>query len=539
MAKYLLASNRFFLIKCLVMLIIGFLLLIVRNADPLVNPIIYTEDGLWTGMSMTHGWLHTFYYAKDGYLVWGNLIALWLSNIDSLFLCGDRLTCLPESIAVTSYIFFAFVAVLAFFATKNYLRMDVRILFFALVIFLPLGHSSNEIFGRLSNIGYYFVFICLILILVRDAQVSVTSKACIDVVLILGMATNPVCIPLILFYLLLALHQHKLKQLPTYFFVKENILLLIGFLIISAIVMVKKLTEQNPAITGQLNIQNLMEVIFARSILYPFIFPYYEALNNLITIILLTLWSCLIGLGFYVSKKETRKILLISISSFLLYLIFTIFMRQSLTEQLNNYSGTFPDRYFMGLNIIIVFITVICLNSVLNSRYKMLSYSVIAFILYLYINNVSFILEYKIPRFPIVMHEKLNDQLCLNSGPNWLDQSASVIISTSAPWSMEVPVKVLQKSVSKLNCKDTFSRFYITDENWNSGISKRDAAFFVINSTLTQKIFSSGKRIELNNGELRDILLTIENGKYLNVYLKGGTLDVRTHGQPNTYIPIK
>jgi len=538
MTKIFRAFKSFSSIKYLSLLAVGIFLLVVRNADPILNPIIYTEDGLWSGMAMTHGWLHTFFYAKEGYLVWGNLIALWISNIFSFVLCGDRLICLPQGIAYTSYIYFSSIAVLSFFATKSYLRTEIRILLFMLFIFLPLGDSSNEIFGRLSNIGYYLVFVSLILILIREDQVTFTSKSLIDAALIVCMATNPVCILLVFFHLLMT-SIFKLQHTHVLRLVRENLFLVIGFLIISIIVAVKKATAQGSAITGEFNVENIIEVVFARSILYPFIFPFYTSLNNLICIAIFLMWSLLIGFGFYLSAKKARIIMLLSTLSMLVYLAFTIYMRQSLTEQLGNYSVTFPDRYFMGINIMVVFITLMSLNAMINSRYKSFSYLVIIFVGGEYIYNLNFIVEYKSPRFPIAMHERLDDQICLNSGANWLDQPANLIMPTPNGWGMEIPPEYVRRSVLKLDCKRIFSGFYITDINWNFGVSKNSPTFFVLSSTLTRSIFSTGKQVKLANGEVRKILSISQAGRYLNIYLDGGLLNIGIHGLPHSYVIYK
>lgn len=368
---------------------------------------------------------------------------------------------------------------------------------------------------------------------VESAQISTTSKFLIDVTLIISMTTNPVCIPLLFFYLVSS--NLILTKAARFNFAKENMVLIFGFLIILFIVAEKKMTAHNSAITGQLKTDNLIEVIFARSILYPFAFPFYTSLNNLITICLFIFWSSFIGFGFFISNRETRRILFISIASLLLYLALTILMRQSLTEQLNKYSVTFPDRYFMGLNVIVIFVTIVSLNSLINSRYKMLSYLIFFFIISLYVINFRFFVEYKSPKLSIAMDEKLKNQVCLNTGKNWLDKSPSVFIITSAPWSIEVPAKIIQKSALKLKCQDVFDEFYISDVSWTSGLLKTAPTFFVFNSSLTREIFGKGKRIRLANGELREILSTSQHGRYLHVHLDGELLNLKVHGRPNNY----
>ena len=78
----------------LVLLGIGVMVLLLRNPDPLLNPVIYTEDGTWIGLALTKGWWYAFQNAKAGYFVWGNLILLWASVNTSSIVCGNPLICL-------------------------------------------------------------------------------------------------------------------------------------------------------------------------------------------------------------------------------------------------------------------------------------------------------------------------------------------------------------------------------------------------------------------------------------------------------------
>lgn len=531
--KILPALNAKNTLGYMALLVIGCVLVAIRNADPLFNPTLYTEDGQWSGMGMSNGWLYAFYYAKDGYLVLGNLLALWLANQSSALFCGTSLICLPESIALISYLFFALVALVAFSSTKKYLRTDMRLLLFLLVIFLPMGNSSNEILGRISNIGYYFVFVALLLLMHRNTQ-SLTEKFFTDCILIVCMATNPVCIPMVFFYLVTPVLAAP-KKTYSALLSRNTLLLLVGFLLISLLVFIKKITAIHPGITGQLNPDNLIEAMIARSILYPFVFPYYESLNNSISIFLFMLWCGLIGWSFTYANTAARHAILAAIATLLLYIAFTLFMRQSLTEQLNHYSVTFPDRYFIGLNVIVIFITVICLNALLESSKKIISLLTISALAFLYAKQSSHLIDYRSPQLPIVMAHPLKEQICLNSGANWLSYSRRVTILTNHPWSMEIPADIVRNSAQRSDCKDIRAHFYLSDTNWTFGVAKIGAAFFVVNSPLTQSLFTEGKTVKLANGELRAIHSTSINGQYLNVNLEGLTLDVTLHGLPNDY----
>jgi len=190
----------------------GVLLLFLRNADPMLQPAMYTEDGMWLGMAYTNGWLHTLLNAKDGYFVWGNIFLLGLSSITSELICGSELVCLPRTIAFYSYIIFSLTAAVAFFVTKDTLPVYGRFLLYHLIIFIPLGDSLNEMVGRLSNIGYLMVLWSVLLTFWKSKTHSHKIQYPADIGLIFSAATNPLCIVLIPILAVVS-SLHKLREI--------------------------------------------------------------------------------------------------------------------------------------------------------------------------------------------------------------------------------------------------------------------------------------------------------------------------------------
>lgn len=185
-------------LRYLLLLLFGVVVLFSRNMDPLIQPAMYTEDGAWLGMAMSKGWMYTFQNAKSGYFVFGNLLFLWLSSFSSLLFCNDKLVCLPQSIAIWSYIFFTGTATFSIYATRHIFPVKIRFLIFLLIILIPLGDSVNEIIGRISNIGYFAVFWSVLLVYTKATRLdSRTVTIGTGVGLIIAAATNPVCYILI------------------------------------------------------------------------------------------------------------------------------------------------------------------------------------------------------------------------------------------------------------------------------------------------------------------------------------------------------
>lgn len=345
--------------------LIAFFALYIRNIDSLMNPIMYTEDAQWLGMAFSEGWLHTFIHAKEGYLVWLNLILLFISVKISYLVSGSEILYLPYAISFISFLFFAFVPTFAFITTKNVLNIYFRWLLFFMIIFLPMGDSSNEILGRLSNIGYYIVFLSTLLLYMRTNTTNYYKILIIDFFLFAFFATNPVTCILVGLYLVYEFFfRFDIKS-----FIIKHISLII-FLLVFALLILSLPSKNGSSITGSLNIDSIIEVAVARSVLYAFIFNSYNNLNDFITIIFGVLFM---GFVFYsyrhsLVNQDLQKFFHFTLVSFLIFYFLTLYMRQSLTQQLGGYSTTFPDRYFIGLNIFVIFLIILSLQALLNKK---------------------------------------------------------------------------------------------------------------------------------------------------------------------------
>ena len=79
-----------------------------------------------------------------------------------------------------------------------------------------------------------------------------------------------------------------------------------------------------------------------------------------------------------------------------------------------------------------------------------------------------------------------------------------------------------------------FSRddFYVTDENWERGVARKWAGYYV---PLESREHAPGKVVKLRNGETRRITQVQVKGPYLNVFVAGKPLDPKVHGIPKDF----
>jgi len=532
-----LLTNR--LRNIMFMLVIGILILVIRNPDPLFNLVVYTEDGQWIGRALSNGWLDTFINAKDGYFVWGNLTLLWASVNTSEVICSNSLRCLPQGIAFYSYLTFSSLAVLVFFSTRNAISKPLRFFLYFLVLMIPLGDSANEVIGRISNVGFVAVLAGVLILHCKSSINGRIHSFLIDAFIIFLAGTNPVVIPVIVVCISLKI----ITSSNTSKTIKNNVALFLGLLLLSCWIYIRISSLGQSSVTGELQLANLIEVGVARSILYPFIFPIYSKLNDFIVLVLFLCW--LGGIIYSISKlmnKKTRELMFFLCTALVIYLIFTLYARQSLTQQLGGYLTTFPDRYFLGLNLLVIVISLIAINELLISTRARKRVGIVAggIVLSIYLFSTPWLFEIKSPRLKIKNGFDFADQLCLSSIENNPDVKFINIPIYFSGWLMTVPSSYVFAAAQQLDCTSFLNTpLKLTDVNWNKGVALNWPGIVVVNSNYHRYSLIQNDFIKFPDGSTRKIIRKEANGMYLNVFLNGDLLNPEIVGYPNKFEVLK
>lgn len=87
--------------------------------------------------------------------------------------------------------------------------------------------------------------------------------------------------------------------------------------------------------------------------------------------------------------------------------------------------------------------------------------------------------------------------------------------------------------------KPSSSPANFSDQNWNSGVSKAFAGFFVRDRPANHDLFKIGSTIKFSNGDERTIRNVTFIEGFINVFLEGEILDPRLYGYPNKFTPIE
>jgi len=344
--------------------VVAFLVFFARFPQPIITPTIYAEDGVWIGSALTNGWVHTFLHARPDYFVFFNIFSLFVSASLSKIFSGSVLMLLPLFIAIVSYSFYAITSVVIFFTVRRYAGRMPATLAFIMSVLLPLGVSQAESIGTLVQIGFYMPILSICAHLYRDNLINRTRVVACDTVIFLMAATNPVNFAVTGSYVIIKFFSTKDKIK----LVRGLAPLLTAMLILFVIIAPRM--NGSGGILGAYNASNLVEMITARSIIFPFVFSFYDRLSNLSASLLTLLFFVLVIFAYIRASNQARVSILLLLAMLLIYDAATAAGRSGITGLLNGYTSTYPDRYFMGINIIATVLMTVCIGQFKSNPLK-------------------------------------------------------------------------------------------------------------------------------------------------------------------------
>jgi hypothetical protein len=332
----------------------GVAILYLRNYHSLVYPVLYAEDGTWIASVLRDGFVHAVRHARDDprypeyYLVGGNVLLLWVSAAFSRVMAGYDLAVLPQAVSVVSMCAFSAVITTASVAAKSW-PLFLRLWLWLLLLLSPYGHSSNEILGRIANIGFLAPVFAAALLLIRQRTAALPRVLLIDLALLLAVFTSPICAILVpaalaLRYLYERYRGGKWSASASWISAAFVVIVSGAYSLWLAL-----LRAQSAAPKEAWNPSTVIEFLFARVTLYPFLFPFYTWLTDVAALIGTAMLG---GVIVWAMRKRVagRWPLLQLLLIFALVTAGTLFGRPGLTNWLDAYTTTFPDRYFFSVS---------------------------------------------------------------------------------------------------------------------------------------------------------------------------------------------
>lgn len=294
-------------------------------------------------------------------MIFGNIILAQIALTLNKIVKGDNLNYLPIFVACVHYCFFSLAALIPVICLKKQMTKFFRILIWFLIIFIPLGYSGYEIFGKIVNVGYLFYFIAFCLLSFRISNVidiSKTQTIVVDLSLLLCCLTNPACYVLVgVGFILDVIIQYKNFQSTKIlkinfiksFFAKFSNKLWVVLGIICCLAVIYS-SGESPYPRIELDFSKTIEFL-QRSLLFYLTYIFYPNINDFIAISLFIFISWFFIFTFFYANKTERITLLAYIAVPLCYVIITFINRHFLIGILNNYNTSYPDRYYYVINI--------------------------------------------------------------------------------------------------------------------------------------------------------------------------------------------
>ena len=355
----------------------------------LTNPLLYTEDGAWSALLYREG-LAAYWKARPDYLVVGNIVLLHFAiGLNEAFFSAEGILKLPQMIAGVSYGFFGAVAALPFVALRGYMPAWARVAVCLTVLLLPMGGHVNEMLGRLSNVGYSFTYIAILLILWRE-KVPRWGRWVLSGLLVVCCATNPLVFAPLGLYLLWRMWETRLRLCADDFALGVGSALLLGWTLYSILT-----AAERPVLNdAELSTSSFIVVAIARSILYPLAFPFYHSFDSL------RVWTAPCSSGrsdgrcfLTAPTKAPYGFVLVSLS---IVTVAVWVQRPELMFYLGGFQLSFPDRYFYAQNLLVLLALVWAAAILVENRAALgraLGAAAGTTVLAVYVLNAPFLIE--------------------------------------------------------------------------------------------------------------------------------------------------
>jgi hypothetical protein len=196
------------------------------------------------------------------------------------------------------------------------------------------------------------------------------------------------------------------------------------------------------AIPGDLIVDNFIVTFISRALIYPVLAPFYTGLNDLLSLVFflalvgVVIWS--IVSGWRLPFSDTTLPLAVAL---IVTLGITILTRPGLSAFISSYDTTYPDRYFMGINLLFLLLLILSITHIRPYVGKLVNTLIIASATTIVLFNAVMFTDFDKPWGPIATSESHLSRLC---NAEVIDGSNSRVKIEPAKSFMTVPSSALQ-----------------------------------------------------------------------------------------------
>ena len=343
-----------------VLLLGGAVIVSLRYLQFISTPAIYAEDGYFLARQLREGIRKTVFMTRSGgpndFSNTGVYILLWIASKINMLFNGYSLAAFPFWNGVVANLYIAFTAVVGFRAFELVGGKKAGIVAYVSVIFLNLGElSTAEVLGRSLNTQFLWIATVAFLLIIQFVEDNAFSFKSIFIGLgcLVGSLTLPVCYVEVGVFLAAEIWR-CIKDKAWKKRLSGNIILIIA-LIVGFCMLPQLLTSEGAGAAFEYKPESTIEFFLARHMLFPFVSTFYSKLNDTVTIILSLIYAAVVVAAVVVQSKKSKSIC----NPFAVFAVMALgacfasaFMRRTMTALFNNYSSTYPDRYYYACNIL-------------------------------------------------------------------------------------------------------------------------------------------------------------------------------------------
>lgn len=413
-------------VNYLLLFLVSWMILFVRYIEPFVCPEYYAEDGEWTGYLLGKNMLEVSFFS-GAFPILGNTVLL-MPGIIMLKMGLVSLHVIPLINAVVANSVLSLLAVSLIYFLKDYSKTLSYTVWLSFLL-IPVGYDAGEIFGRALNVHFFYPAWLTIAFLWLLKQESYDYKAMlVELMAILTALSMPVGFGIIVLYL--AVRKFYIKESIGKIVVEHR--LLMSTLVLGVFFIDSMLASTGGTKGLSINWDNMVEFVFARTFLFAMISSIYSHFNNILSILLFWVLMFWVVRNIMVDEKYRFDIIWVGTCA-MTYVIAFLLKRSALSVYLNDYMITFPDRYFTGINLCVLFVFLISLER-FNRGNAQIIVSALLVINFLFSPG-----EFVISERPITSH---NHGLLIERIENAnLKNKSEIEIPPFGGWKMEVPSK--------------------------------------------------------------------------------------------------
>ena len=319
-----------------------------RDVETRQNPNLYAEDANWLDvLKYEKGW-GKYVSERDDYFVIGNLALLEASRILHKVVFANDIFLIPLSIAATSWIFYGLLAALPLILFHRRFSIWALLLYGILFALMPMGADEPVVLGRLSNVGYSFSYLTLLLILyLSEEKPTVLGKYAAQAGILLGLLTNPTGFA----FLPLLVRQYSVRGIRTVFHLYFPLVLCTAFLVGTLFCRYWALQSFNHPnhFDSPVKWGNAIEFTLGRGFFYLFFSSVYRYFSDVWVVALF----CGFAIKFILAKNYTHlRLILATLIALLIQNGLFLLGRPGLTGLLGHYDNAGPSCYYISQNSI-------------------------------------------------------------------------------------------------------------------------------------------------------------------------------------------